>query len=337
MKYTVYLKEHAVWAGIFLWLIFSIETFLLTLKGGVWLMLYTGLVLAAAFFVGTYAEYRREKAYLLTLYRFAENLEKKYLLPEMMTPGKRQEEKLLYELFCSVGKSMYEQVANHKRTGREYKEYIEMWIHEVKVPIAAARLILANRTAQDEGISGEVDRIEGYVEQALFYARSAEVEKDYFIKQVSLQKAVEEVLLQKKKELLQAHAVIRLHDLDSVVYSDGKWLSFLLGQVVGNSIKYAGGEGLTLEIYGREEQNGTVLTITDNGIGIKREELSRVFDKGFTGTNGRCYRKSTGIGLYLCQKLCGRLGHGIVISSEEGEGTTVMFTFPKSRFVDEVR
>lgn len=337
MKYGTYLKEHAVWTGIFAWLIFSLETFLLTLSGGVWLMLYTGLGLAGAFFVGTYAEYRHTKIYLEELYKLTDNLEKKYLVPEMMQTGKRQEEKLLYEIFGIVGKSMHEHVAKYGRTCREYKEYIEMWIHEVKVPIAAARLIQENHADKDSGLLGELDRIEGYVEQALFYARSSDVEKDYLIKQVSLQKIVEDVLLQKKKELLASHAVIRRHDLDRMVYSDGKWLSFMVGQVVDNSIKYAGENGLILEIYSEEEKDRILLLLKDNGIGVKAEEAGRVFDKGFTGTNGRTRRKSTGIGLYLCKKLCGRLGCGISFDSKEGMGAAVTFSFPKSSFVDEVR
>lgn len=337
MKYLTYLKEHMVWTALFGWLLFSIETFLLTLSAAGWLRLYTAVSLLAAFFIGTYAEYRSRRDYLLEMQSLTDGLDKKYLVPEMLRAGKRQEERLLYEIFRSVGKSMNEHVAGYRRATLEYKEYVEMWIHEVKVPIAAMRMILVNRREEDMGLSEEIDRVEGYVEQALFYARSTDVEKDYLIRQVNLQKTIEEVLLQKKRELLAKRASVSLHDLDRTVYSDGKWLVFIVGQVLNNSIKYAKEEGLKLEIYGEEAQGKDFLYIRDNGVGVRQEECARVFDKGFTGTNGRRYAKSTGIGLYLCKKLCGRLAHGIAFTSVEGEGSLVTISFPRSALIDEVR
>ena len=337
MKYLTYLKEHIVWAGIFGWLLFSIEVFLLTLSGSGWLKLYVGLSLTAAFFIGTYAEYRHKKQYLLELQALTDGLSKKYLLPEMLKQGGRQEERLLHDIMRSVGKSMYEHVTAYERSVREYKEYIEMWIHEVKVPIAALRMILVNREEENPALIEETDRIEGYVEQALYYARSSAVEKDYLIRRLTLQKLVEEVLLQKKRELLCRHALIKLDGLDTEVYSDGKWMVFILQQIVDNSIKYAQGDSMVLEFSGEEEKERVLLRIRDKGIGVKAEEVTRVFDKGFTGANGRRHRKSTGIGLYLCRKLCGRLGHDILFSAEEGKGSEVTIIFPKTGFMDEVR
>ena len=337
MKYSTYLKEHLVWAGIFGWLLFSIEVFRLTLSGSGWLKLYVGLSLTAAFFMGTYVEYRRKKRYLLEIQALTDGLSKKYLLPEMLKPGDGQEERLLYDILRRVGKSMYEHVADYERSVREYKEYIELWIHEVKVPIAALRMILANREEENPALAEETDRIEGYVEQALYYARSSSVEKDYMIRRLTLQKLVEEVLLQKKRELLGRHALIKLDGLETEIYSDGKWMVFILQQIVDNSIKYAQGDSMVLEFLGEEEKERVLLRIRDKGIGVKAEEVTRVFDKGFTGANGRRHRKSTGIGLYLCKKLCGRLGHEILFIAEEGKGSEVTIIFPKTGYMDEVR
>ncbi|MBD5536443.1 MAG: HAMP domain-containing histidine kinase [Lachnospiraceae bacterium] len=337
MKYSTYLKEHLVWAGIFGWLLFSIEVFLLTLSGSGWLKIYVGLSLTAAFFTGTYMEYRRKKRYLLEIQALTDALSKKYLLPEMLKPGGGQEERLLYDILRRVGKSMYEHVADYERSVREYKEYIELWIHEVKVPIAALRMILANREEENPALIEETDRIEGYVEQALYYARSSSVEKDYMIRSLTLQKLVEEVLLQKKRELLGRHALIKLDGLDTEIYSDGKWMAFILRQIVDNSIKYAQGDSMVLEFLGEEEKERVLLRIRDQGVGVKAEEVARVFDKGFTGANGRRHRKSTGIGLYLCKKLCGRLGHDILFTAEEGKGSEVTIIFPKTGYMDEVR
>lgn len=337
MKYSVYLKEHIVWAGIFGWLLFSMEVFLLTLSGSGWLKLYVGASLSAAFFVGTYVEYRRKRRYLLEMQALTDGLSKKYLLPEMLKQGGGQEEQLLHDILRRVGKSMYEHVAEYERSVREYKEYIEMWIHEVKVPIAALRMILANREEENPALTEETGRIESYVEQALYYARSSAVEKDYLIHRVTLQKLVEEVLLQKKRELLDMHAQITLDGLEAEVYSDGKWLVFILGQIVDNSIKYARDGTVALAFAAKEEKERVLLHIQDGGVGMKAEEVARVFDKGFTGTNGRRHRKSTGIGLYLCKKLCGRLGHDILFTSEEGTGSKVTIIFPKTGHMDEVR
>lgn len=300
-------------------------------------MIYTAVVLILGYIICTFAEYWAQRKYITEMQIISDELEKKYLMPEMIHTGRRQEERCMYEILRSMEKSMNEQVSAQLRTSREYKEYIEMWIHEVKVPIAAARMILVNHRDMDNGFSEQVDRLENYVEQALFYARSSDVEKDYLIKQVSLKSIVEQVLIQRKTELLHKHASVSLHDCEVEVYSDGKWMEFMIGQVVDNSIKYAKENGLTLTIYAEEAQEQTLLHITDNGIGVKAEESERVFDKGFTGSNGRKFKKSTGIGLYLCKKLCNRLGHNMMFSSTEGEGSTVTFLFPKSNYVDGVR
>lgn len=124
-----------------------------------------------------------------------------------------------------------------------------------------------------------------------------------------------------------------MEELDKFVYSDGKWLTFILGQIVENSIKYAGESPLKLHIWAREEKERVLLFVEDNGIGIPAEEVKNVCEKGFTGSNGRKYKKATGIGLYLCDKLCSRLGHSLLVESEEGEGCKITFVFPKSDFM----
>lgn len=333
MKYGTFLKERGFIAGIFGWLFFSIETFLLTFRNSWWLILYVAVMLVGGYFLLTYLEFRRRKHFMSEVCSLAEKLEEPYLIGELMLPAETEEEKLFQELLQDLGKSMKEHVKEYRQETKEYKEYIELWIHEVKIPIASARLMLENhRDRIPKGLEGELERIEGYTEQALFYARSNDVEKDYFIKELCLKDVAGEVLLQNRRELLGRHCEIKLHDMDGIVYSDGKWLSFILNQIISNSIKYAGEQRLSLEIYSVTSKENVTLVVKDNGIGIRQEELSRVFDKGFTGSNGRLRRKSTGIGLYLCQKLCKRLGHTLVVESEEGKGCTVKLIFPKSSY-----
>lgn len=335
MKYFAYLKERVLTLFVFLWLVFSIETFLLTVKASEWLAVFVAVNLVGAYFLITYSEFIRLKKQYEELREAVDSMEEKYLAPEILGGQGTEEELFLKEILHDMVKSMAETVNRYKRELKEYKEYIELWIHEIKIPIAAADMITENHkneTTKEIGI--QLKRIAGYTEQVLYYARSNEVEKDYFIKDVVLEKVINEVLAANRKELITLGTSITMHDLNVTVKSDGKWLFFIIGQLVNNSIKYRGKENLHLELYGKENPENVQLFIKDNGVGIKSNEIARVFDKGFTGQNGRIEKKATGIGLYLCKKLCGRLRHNIEVRSGEGEGCEVILTFPKSSFVD---
>jgi len=322
-----------MWAAIFAFLLCSFEIFLLTVASGGWLMIYVAVICLLAFFLGTYVDYKRWAKYFQHIDNLMMDLDRKYLLCELLEQGDTQEEKRLKEILYDMEVSMNERVSGYRRGSKEYKEYIEGWVHEIKLPIATMKMILTNHKEQNLGLEEELGRLEGYVEQALFYARSNAVEKDYLINKVSLQKIVQEVILKRKKALRNMRAGIDLHDLDKEIYSDSKWLEFILGQMIDNSIKYGEEGKLRLEIYSEKKDNSVLLYIKDNGCGIKESEVSRVFDKGFTGSNGRTGKNSTGIGLYLCKKLCDRLEHGISIESKENEGTMMTMFFPLSDMI----
>lgn len=237
------------------------------------------------------------------------------------------------EVVSCMGKAMVDEVNFYKHESEEYKEYIELWIHEVKLPIAAGRLIVENnRNPVTQSLEEELEKIEAYTEQALFYARSAQVEKDYQIGRVLLRDVVSQVVKRNKRELIALHTSISMEGLDVTVYSDGKWLAFILNQLVSNSIKYADKEHLELSFLAEECPEQIVLTIRDNGQGIADRDLPRIFEKGFTGSAVRESRKSTGIGLYLCEKLCKKLGHAIEAESKEGEGVSIRLIFPRGSF-----
>ncbi len=335
MKYTKFLWERPAVFLCFLWLLFSIETFLLTVKGSMWLAVFVAVNLVCAYFFLTYLEFLRWRRIYQEIKDATDVLDEKYLVTEIMEKPMSSEQFLFKEVLADIGKSMADNVNLYKQELREYKEYIELWIHEIKLPIAAAEMIIENHPNEiTKDIRVQLRRIEGYTEQALFYARSNEVEKDYLIKNVVLEDVVNEVLASARRELIALGTSLNLHDLEHTVKSDSKWLQFILGQIVSNSIKYAGKEQLQLEIYGEAKSECVRLTIKDNGIGMKASELPRAFDKGFTGENGRVKTKATGIGLYLCKKLCKRLRHDIDMKSEEGKGTEVILTFPKDSFVE---
>ena len=191
-----------------------------------------------------------------------------------------------------------------------------------------------NKNQATKSINEELDKIENYVEQALYYAKSNTIEKDYYIKKCMLKEIVNESIKRNKNILIQEKIRIDLHDLENQVNTDSKWINFILNQIIQNSIKYMKKETeKEIEIYSKKGIDKVILYITDNGIGIKEEEIKKVFDKGFTGTNGRMSnKKSTGIGLYLCKKLCDKLGINIALESKENEGTTVKIIFPQNSY-----
>ncbi len=216
-----------------------------------------------------------------------------------------------------------------------YREYVELWIHEAKTPIAAARLILDRMSGADaDALGREVERVDNQVEQALYYARSTALQKDYAIRHVNLAKAAREACKRQARFLVEKQAipVIDIPD-DQEVLSDAPWLIFMFGQVVANAAQYG---ARTIRFSTHEEaldtpHGHTILTVEDDGCGISEADMPRVFERGFTGTNGRASGTATGMGLYLIALMCQRLGLGISLASEEGAGTRVIFSFPHDR------
>lgn len=281
-------------------------------------------------------EYQIKKRYYDELQKTIDELDEKYLITEIMKTPNFVDGKILNDILGQVDKSMHEQVNKYKYLQEDYKEFIELWIHEVKLPLTTSKMIIENnKNKVTRSIEEELDSIENYVEQALFYARSSAVEKDYYIRKCNLKDIVNESIKKNKTSLIEEKVDINIHDLDNVVSTDSKWIVFILGQIIQNSVKYRNKKSLlNIEVYSEPKKDNTVLYIKDNGIGIKKEEISRVFDKGFTGTNGRLAgKKSTGIGLYLCRNLCEKLGVSINVKSTDSVGTVVSLVFPNSSFV----
>ena len=260
-------------------------------------------------------------------------LEEKYLFSEVMAEPGFPEGAFLLSAAQAMGASMAEAVGDARRDMGEYREYIETWIHEVKTPIAAARLCLENHPGPlADSVEDALFQIEGYVEQALFYARSGAVDRDYAVRSMPLSQAVSAALRRYARPLIEAGFRVELEALDAVVCSDGKWVEFILGQLISNSLKYRSAAP-RLTFSQAVKRDGVVLSLQDNGPGIPPEDLPRVFDKGFTGANGRqLSTRSTGLGLYLCRKLCARLGLGLSLSCPPGGGTLAALTFPLGRF-----
>ena len=336
MRFREFLKEKIVTIALLIFSIITIEILLMIYSFGTVIKLYIPIAIIFSYAIGISVEYYNKKKYYNHILNNLEELQDKYLIAEIMKTPNFVEGKILKSILEQTDKAMIENVNTYKYLQEDYKEYIELWIHEIKIPIAASKMIIENnKTPATISIDEELNKIENYIEQALFYARSNTVEKDYSIKKNSLKDMVNETIKKNKNILIQDKIKIDIHDIELTVGTDSKWCIFILNQIIQNSIKYKKeNEESKIEIFAKENKENTVLYIIDNGIGIKEGEVSRVFEKGFTGTNGRIIgKKSTGIGLYLCKKLCDKLGMGIELDSIENIKTEVKLIFPKESFI----
>ena len=292
-------------------------------------LLQWGMVLACLII-----EYLRRSTYYHRLEQTLDGLDQKYLLTEIIDEPLFMDGKILYETLRIVDKSMADNVNRYRISQNEYKDYIEMWVHEIKTPLAASKLIISNNPSEVTlSLQEEIEKVEGFVEQALFYARSTNPEKDYIIKELSLQECVSKVIRKHSKSFIYQKIKIQLDDLELSVYSDSKWLEFILDQIISNALKYTPKEVGTIHIWTTSTDNMISLHIQDNGSGISSSELGRIFEKGFTGTNGRLNEKATGMGLYSCKTLCNKLYLGIRAESVQGQGTTIILDFPISKLM----
>ena len=336
MNFKLFLKEKAITILLLLFSIITIEIFLMAYNVGMFIKIYIPLIIMGLYVVSIAIEYFKKKKFYDNLSNMLEELEEKYLITEIINTPDFLEGKILKNTIETIDKSMLENVNKYKYMTEDYKEYIELWIHEIKIPIAASKMVIENNKNEvTKSIDEELDKVENYIEQALFYARSNTVEKDYYIRKVVLKEIVNESIKKNKSSLIQEKISIDIHDLDIEVNTDNKWIVFILNQIIQNSIKYRRKENSAIEIYANQGKENVILYIKDNGIGIKQGEITRVFEKGFTGTNGRLSnKKSTGIGLYLCKKLCNKLGIGIELNSVQNEETEVRLVFPQSSYVE---
>lgn len=272
------------------------------------------------------------KRHWAALLAMAERLEEPYLLPEVMPMPESAEEQVFYQILKLAEKSMLEQIGAVQRERQEYKEYIEQWVHEVKTPITAMKLLCENHRSEiTRDLLVEVEQVNRFTEQALYYARSEHTEKNYTIRETRLSDVIHDAIADSKYLLRKNHVTVVVEDEGKSAYLDDKWVRFILNQIISNAVKYRTEQPL-LRFSTAQKRNQVILSVEDNGIGIPPSDLPRVFEKGFTGQNGRNVHSSTGIGLYLCKRLCDKLGIGLSVCSQ-GKGTTVSLIFLINDFV----
>ena len=298
------------------------------------LILAAWLVILASYSWKAYHDRKTKMDQLLDL---AEQLEERYLIAEVMERPERAYDQVYDQILKMAGKSMLEQIGSVKRERAEYKDQIEQWVHEIKIPITAMRLLCENHRSEfTNELLVELEKTNRFTEQALYQARSEHTEKDYFVREIRLFDIVHQAIAENKYLLLQNSVQIDLQETDDIVYSDEKWVCFILNQLIVNAVKYRGPQP-EIRFYPVRQGNDIVLCVRDNGIGIDAGDLPRIFEKGFTGKNGRnAAQNATGIGLYLCKRLCDKLGIGISAGSD-GCGTTIRLSFHVNDFIHQVQ
>ena len=309
MKFTKYIKDKIYYILTFSIYIILISIYLKAMETEIPAIIIVIAISTIFFCAGFIISYLKSNKYLKDIDKMMDNLTEKYLITEIMPKPSRAERLAYYRILKKANKSMLENISIIKQQQKDYKEYIESWVHEIKIPITSVKLLCENNKSDiTTKIDEEIEEINNFVEQALFYARMDQVSNDFMIKNINLNNVIKNVLARNKKIMIQNNMKVELNNVNTNCYTDEKWLEFIINQIIQNAIKYRKEKNANIIITISENKENVILNIKDNGIGIKTSEIDRIFDKGFTGTNGRNQKKSTGIGLYLCKRLCQKIG-----------------------------
>ena len=329
MMFLEYLEEKIFYIIIsFVFTLFlSIYLLLIGIDSSVVILLV--ILIMVFIFISLLVSYLLIKKRYEKIINLVDSLDEKYLIKEVIDKPKNLENRAYYYALDKACKALNDKLSDVENSKEEYLDFLDSFIHEIKTPISALSLYADNN---DKKIKEEVLKISRLVDKMLFYAKSDVVEKDYFIKEVTLADLVHPVLLEYKNYLLNYSFKVEVKNLDNlVVYTDIKWLNFIIEQILSNSLKYQNKKERIVRIKGIDDKNNIKLVIYDNGVGIKDADLSKVFEKGFTGSN-RSKKNASGIGLYLVKKLCDKLGIDIKIESVYLKYTKVIITFPKGNY-----
>lgn len=337
MRLIDYLKDKIMIILLNISGLFILSCFLLLTNNHISNVLIIVISWISIFLIYLLIEYFRRNKYFKDLEELLHKLDKRYLISEVMESSHRLEDKKYREILRRSNKSVIEKINEIEDEKKNYKEFIESWVHEIKLPITTMELICENNKDEvTRKIQSELVKVDNSIEMVLFYARAEEVYKDYLVKEINLNSLISETISRNKSYFIQNRIMIEMEDKSVKVCSDKKWLSFIINQILINSVKYKQDDFGKIKIYSEKIKDSVKLYIEDQGIGIKESEVNRIFDKGFTGSNGRENSKSTGIGLYLCRKLCIKLGIDISVESKVNEYTKIILIFHKNDYLSKV-
>lgn len=338
MKLNNYLKDKAISIIITIFIVCFSILLLLAFKTEKEAIIVVSIIFLLNYFLFLLFDFLKRKIYYDDILKRLEQLDKKYLISEIIDKPNFVDGEILYDVIYEVDKSMHEKINLYENNLVDFKDFIEMWIHEVKIPLSGIYLMLHNSKKVDYKLVEQVKRLEDQVEQVLYYVRCENAESDYLIKDTKLKTVVSKVAIKNKEFFLNHKVQLICSELEEVVLTDAKWLEFIINQIVNNSLKYLKkGNDSYIKIESKTINDFTSIIIEDNGLGIIKSDLDKVFNKSFTGENGRLRNSSTGMGLYIVKSLCDRLGHKIEIDSVKDKYTRVIITFSKKSIYDVVR
>ena len=220
------------------------------------------------------------------------------------------------------------------KSSKDMEQYYNIWVHQIKTPISGMNVLLQSMGPTEEvgELQNQLFSVEQYVDMALQYQKIKSTTNDFSFAEIPLNKVIRENIRKYARLFIAKKLAVRYEETALRVLTDEKWISFVLGQIITNAVKYSDKGSITISAC--EDERNTYLSVKDEGIGISPEDLPRVFERGYTGYNGRADKKSTGIGLFLCKSVTRMLGHKIQISSEPGKGTEVTIIFSKQRITE---
>ena len=220
------------------------------------------------------------------------------------------------------------------KSSKDMEQYYNIWVHQIKTPISGMNVLLQSMEPTEEvgELQNQLFSVEQYVDMALQYQKIKSTTNDFSFAEIPLNKVIRENIRKYARLFIAKKLAVRYEETALRVLTDEKWISFVLGQIITNAVKYSDKGSITISAC--EDERNTYLSVKDEGIGISPEDLPRVFERGYTGYNGRADKKSTGIGLFLCKSVTRMLGHKIQISSEPGKGTEVTIIFSKQRITE---
>lgn len=335
MKLKVYLKDH-LWAAINLGVIMFIINLILVsstvLAESIYEIIYMNILVLSVSLAFLLFRYNIWK---WNCQEFNDALNKEEDIDLVLPKGDNFQIKLIKAVIELKNKKTYEEINKLKDELNEINDYITKWIHEIKIPISVCELIIDKIEENSEAYSdvseelrGELARIKFLIEQVLYVGRASSYSEDLMINEVNLEKAVRDVVKKNSFFFISKKIDLRLDNINFNVMTDKKWISYILEQIINNACKYVDEKGL-IQIYAEENEEEVRLHIKDNGIGILPKDINRVFDKGFTGENGRKVAKSTGMGLYFSQNMAQKLNHSIQATSEVDKYTEFTIVFYK--------
>lgn len=325
-----YLRDHALFICCCIAAAWGCWAYLSGLDVATDAVTFVVIVIAASGAAPLVVDYlRRADWYRRTQKQLAE-MDKPYLFYTVMEEPGFADGQICYNWMSETSHAMNERVAESERTMADYREYLERWVHEIKMPIATALLTAENHPSPEmRSIQEDLKRIESYVMQVLYYARSASLKDDYIITACTLSSLVDAALRRNARQLIRSGFTIEKKELDASVRTDGKWLGFVLDQLIQNAVKYRREDAASLRFAQEVSEDACDLLIEDSGVGVPDTDLPRLFQKGFTGENGRKFSKATGMGLYISQNLLRKMNHSICAEHGADGGLLIRIRFPK--------